>query len=54
MLLALTFASVILFLLLELRSDYLHMEEVLLRFGWVRLEVLVVCHGVAEARRDTV
>ena len=30
------------------------MEEFLLPFGWVRAKVFVVCHGLAEARGDTI
>ena len=52
--LPLTLTSVILFLLLELSGDEVQMEEVLLPLGWVRTEVLVICHGLAEARGDIV
>ena len=53
-LLPLTLTSVILFLLLELGSDEVHVEEFFLPLGWVRTEVVVMCHGLAEARGDTV
>ena len=53
-LLPLTFTSVILFLLLELSGDKVHVEEFFLPLGWVRTEVFVICHGLAEARGDTV
>ena len=54
MFLPLTLTSVILFLLLELDSDKVHVEEFLVPLGRVRTEVFVVCHGLAEARGDTV
>ena len=53
-LLLLTLASVILFLFLELSSDKVHMEEFLLPLEWVRTEVFVMCHGLAQARSDTI
>ena len=53
-LLPVTLAFVILFLLLELGGDEVHVEECFLPLGWVRTEDFVMCHGLAEARRDTV
>ena len=53
-LLPLTLTSVILFLLLELGGNEVHVEEFLLPLGWVRTEVFVMYHGLAEARGDTV
>ena len=52
--LPLTLTSVILFLLLELSSDEVHVEEFIFPLGWIRAEVLVMCHGLAETRSDTV
>ena len=54
MLLPLTLTSVILFLFLELGGDEVHVEEFLLPLGWVRTDVFVMCHGLAEAKDDTV
>ena len=54
MLLPLTLTFVILFLLLELGGDEVHVKEFFLPLGWVRTEVFVMCHGLAEARGDTV
>ena len=53
-LLSLTLTSIILFLLLELGGDEVHMEELLFPLGWVGAEVFVVSHSLAEARGDTV
>ena len=53
-LLSLTLTSVIMFLLLELGSDEVHVEELLFPFGWIGAEVFVVSHGLAEARGNTV
>ena len=52
--LSLTLTLVILLLLLELSGDEVRVEEFLLPLGWVRTEVFVMCHGLAEARSDTV
>ena len=54
MLLPLSLASVILFLLLELDVDQVHLKEFLLSLGWVLMEVFLMCHSLAEARGDTV
>ena len=54
MLLSLSLTSVILFFLLELGSDEVHVEEFVFPLGWVRAEVFVECHSLAEARSDTV
>ena len=53
-LLPLTLTFLIFFLLLELGGDEVHMEEFFLPLGWVRTEVFVMCHGLAEARGDTI
>ena len=53
MLLHLTLAVVILFLLWELRGDKVHVEELFLPLGWVRTEVFVVSHGLAKASGHT-
>ena len=53
-LLSLTLTSVILFLLLELGGNRVHMEEPLFPLRWVGAKVFVVSHGLAEARGDTV
>ena len=49
-----TLTFVIFFLFLELGGDKVHMDEFLLPLGWVTTEVFVMCHGLAEARGDTV
>ena len=54
MLLSLILTSVILFLLLELSGDKVHVDVFFLPLGRVRTEVFVMCHGLAEARSDTV
>ena len=53
-LLPLTLTSVILFLLLEFGSDEVHVEKFLLPLVWVRAEVCLVCHGLVEARDNTI
>ena len=44
---------IILFLLLKLASDEVHIKEFLLPLGWVKAEVLVVCYGLVEIKDDT-
>ena len=41
-------------LLLELGSDEVHFEDLLLPLGWVRAEVFLACHGLAQARGNNV
>ena len=53
-LLLLTPMSVILFLLLQLSGKEVHVEKVLLPLGRVRAECFIVCHGLVEARGDTI
>ena len=53
-LLPLSLTFVVLFLLLELDGNEVNIEEFLRLFGWVRVEVFIVCHGLAEAMGDTV
>ena len=53
-LLPLTLTSVILFLLLVLGGDEVHVEEFFLPLGWVGTDVFLMHHGLAEARGDTV
>ena len=50
---SLTLISVILFPLLELGGDDVHMEEFLLSLKWVKEEVFVVCHSLLPARGIT-
>ena len=54
MLLSVTLTSVFLFLLQELGGNEVYMEEFLFPIGWFRIEVLVMCHCLAEERDDTV
>ena len=54
MLLLLTLASVVCFLLLELTGDEVHVEEFLLPLGWVRAEVFIMCHGQVMSSSDTI
>ena len=42
------------FLFQELSSDEVYMQEFLLLLGYVKMEVLTVCHGLVEARSNTV
>ena len=53
-LLLLTFASVILFLLLELGGKVVYMKKFLVPFECVRTDVFLVCYGLAETKRHTV
>ena len=53
-LLSLTLTCIILFLLLELVADEVHVEELLFLLGWVGTEVFVVSHGLVEVSGDTV
>ena len=41
-------------LLLELNGNEVHVEYFLLLLGWVKVEVLTICHSLAEARDDNV
>ena len=52
--LPLPLASAILFLFLELGGDKVYREEFFLPLEWVRTTVFVVCHGLVEARGDTI
>ena len=52
--LPLTLTSVILFLLLELSGNEVHVEKFLLPLGQVRKEVFVMCHGLAEVSGDAI
>ena len=54
MVLPLTFTSLILFLLWELSSNEVCVEEILLSLGRVKTEVFIMCHSLAEVRGDTV
>ena len=42
------------FLLLDLSGKEVYIEEVLRAIGWVRGEVFIECHGLEEARSNTV
>ena len=53
-LLFLTFALVILFLLLELISDEVLTEKFVLLLRGIRAEVVLVCYCLAEARVDVI
>ena len=39
---------------MELGGDEVYVEEFLLPLRWVRAEVFIVCHSLAEARGDTI
>ena len=51
---SLILTSIVLFLLLELGADEIHIEELRLPLGWVRAQVFVVCHSLAKASSYTV
>ena len=53
MLLSLTLAPIILFLLLEPSGAQIHMTEYLVPLRWVKGEVFIMYHGLAQARCDT-
>ena len=54
MFLSLTLTPIILFLLLELGVNKVHVKVLLLPLEWVTEEVVIICHGLVEANGDPV